>query len=142
VPVSERVALGRFSVAEIDAEPNAEVRRCMVEIVGEERYLREGGARLLHEDVDDLGLPRRLWRKEVSGDGEEPVVMVEVTNSTPEPDGTRRTYFLPVHGELRPLFDDGRGGMRLGEPQEMTCRNAVASTFGMRGEEYAPELET
>jgi hypothetical protein len=28
--------------------------------------------------------------------------------------------------------------VELGEPQKMTARNAVASTFGLRGEEYDP----
>ena len=31
---------------------------------------------------------------------------------------------------------------RYGEPQKLTCHNAVASTFGLIGEEYAPEVET
>lgn len=31
---------------------------------------------------------------------------------------------------------------KRGEPQELTAMNAVASTFGMRGEEYVLELET
>lgn len=30
----------------------------------------------------------------------------------------------------------------FGEPQEMTAHNAVASTFGLRGEQYSPTIET
>jgi hypothetical protein len=48
-----------------------------------------------------------------------------------------------VHPELRPLLDDDEyGNPQFGEPQELTVRNAIASQFGLRGEEYAPEVET
>jgi hypothetical protein len=33
-------------------------------------------------------------------------------------------------------------GGQFGEPQEMTAHNAVASTFGLRGEQYEPVMET
>jgi hypothetical protein len=51
-----------------------------------------------------------------------------------------KTYFLRVHPELRPLIDPEK--RVYGEPQKMTCHNAVASTFGLRGEEYQPDVET
>lgn len=63
---------------------------------------------------------------------------VRVVNSTPEQDGTSQEYWLRVHPELRPLLRDGQ----LGEPQQLTAHNAVASTFGLRGEQYAPEVQT
>ena len=43
-----------------------------------------------------------------------------------------------VDPELRPIL--GSGG--FGPPQPLTARHAVASTFGMSGEEYRPEVET
>ena len=55
---------------------------------------------------------------------DEPIVMVEVVNSTPEPDGTRRTYFLRV------------------PPDTRTAREAVAWTFGLGGGEYRPAAES
>jgi hypothetical protein len=64
--------------------------------------------------------------------------MVKVVNSTPEPDGSFKDYFLRVHPELRPLLSNNR----MGEPQALTAHNAVASTFGKRGGEYAPCVET
>jgi hypothetical protein len=64
--------------------------------------------------------------------------MVAVDNSTLEPDGTRKRYFLRVHPELRPLRADGT----MGNPQTPTAHNAVASTFGMTGDQYHPVLET
>jgi hypothetical protein len=113
--------------ARIDLERNAEVRRAMIERYGREKYLREGGGEKVQTDAFGT-----LWRKPQSG--ADPIVCVEVLNSTPEPDGSVKTYFLPCHHELRPLLL----GQRFGEPQEMTARNAVASLFGLRGEQYAP----
>ena len=46
--------------------------------------------------------------------------MVEVRNSTPEPDGSRKTYFLRVPPTVR------------------TAREAVAWTFGLGAVEYRP----
>ena len=117
---------GRITVATIDREPNVEVRRVLIERFGEERLIREGGAEL----VDD-GFVGRLWRRRIDElptrwgpRHEEPVVMVEVQNSTPDPDGTRKTYFLRVPPNLR------------------TAREAVAWTFGLSGPQYRPEKET
>ena len=63
-----------------------------------------------------------LWRVEF--DGDEPLVMVEVVNSTPEPDGPRRTYFLRV------------------PPDTQTAREGVAWTFGLTEEDYSHWLQT
>jgi hypothetical protein len=125
-----------ITVARIEAEQNAEVRRIMVERYGESRYLEDCGAALVHED--EFG---RLYRRELAGD--EPLVMVRVENSTTEPDGSRKVYWLRVHPELRPLHRSTPGERhQLGKPQKLTARNAVASTFGLRGEEYAPVVQT
>jgi hypothetical protein len=121
----------KITPARIDKEPNAEIRRVMVERFGADRYLTESGATVIHSD--EFG---ELVRKDIPND--EPIVMVRLTNSTEEPDGTRKKYMLRVHPELRPLLEDGQ----LGEVQAPTARNAVASTFGLRGDEYAPLIET
>jgi hypothetical protein len=63
---------------------------------------------------------------------------VKVINSSCESDGTRKTYWLRVDPECRPML----GGERFGERQVLTPRNAVASTFGLRGEEYVPAQQT
>jgi hypothetical protein len=113
-----------LTVADIDDEDNAEVRRVLVERFGPERLVREGNAFLVHED--ETG---RLWRRVFAahqwGSGrDEPVVMVEVTNSTPEPDGSHRTYWLRV------------------PPGTMTAREGVAWTFGMGAAAWRPAAET
>lgn len=126
------------TLKDIQTEQNAEVRRVLVDIYDKNepgRYLRDAGAKVVHEDTDQYGRARRLLRMAMPDD--EDLVMVEVTNSTPEPDGTYKKYTIRVEPELRPMLDDG-----YGEPQQMTCHNAVASTFGKRGEEYHPDIET
>lgn len=149
---------GWVTIAKIEAEENAEVRRAMIEIYGAGKYLLDSGAKQIQRD--EYGV---LYKKRVGNDD---LVSVRVLNSTPEPDGTLtsdealaifgkprwwkdefngqrfKEYFLLCHPELRPLLDPAVDGRELGEPQEMTAHNAVASSFGLRGCEYAPELES
>lgn len=101
----------------IDLQRNSEVRRIMIEIYGWERYLRKSHARKIHKD--EFGT---LYRKEIASD--EPIVAVEVFNSTPEPDGTRKRYLLRV------------------PPNTQTARQAVAWTFGFDEADYNPKFET
>ena len=107
----------RITVADIEAEPNAEVRRTKIERFGQARYLVASGAQEIHRD--DFGT---LYRKEIPGD--EPLVMVKVVNATPEPDGSFKNYFLRV------------------PPGMQTAREAVAWTFGKAPDEYGPEKES
>lgn len=124
--------------ARILEERNAEIRRVMIELYGIARYVKDSGAEVLHEDKDPLGQPRRLLRAPAPGD--DPIVLVELTNSTPEPDGSRRVFHIRCHPELRPIpFEPGGD---FGDRQEMTCANAVASLYGLRGEDYFPQVET
>ena len=119
----------------IRAEPNAEIARCMVEIIGLDKFLADSNAEKIHEDGWE-----KLWQADIGLP--EPYMAVEVKNSTPEPDGSIKTYFLQVHPELRPLPDIEEDELDYGRPQELTALNAIASTFGLRGEEYQPHIET
>ena len=121
-----------ITVARIDEEQNDEVRRVMVERFGAERFIREAGAKKVQQDEYGTLYERRFKA------GGAPAVFVHLINSTPEADGSRREFWRRVHPELRPLLGDGQ----LGDPQAPTARNAVASTFGLRGEEYAPLAES
>jgi hypothetical protein len=107
----------RLTVADIEAERNVELRRVMIDIYGQERFLLDSGAHAVHED--ECGT---LYRLEVYDD--EPLVMVKVRNSTPEPDGSFKSYFLRV------------------PPNVATARAAVAWTFGMEESAYGPSVET
>jgi hypothetical protein len=88
----------------------------------------DSGAKKLAED--EFG---ELYQTEMPND--EPLVAVKVANSTPEPDGSTKFYFLRVQPELKPMLSDG-----LGNAQKISALNAVASTFGMTGAEYLKSL--
>nr|WP_245771568.1 hypothetical protein [Actinacidiphila guanduensis] len=109
--------LSALTPERIRTEENAELRRVMLEHYGYDRYLTESGA--VPEHRDETGV---LWRIALQGD--EDTVMVEVVNSTPEPDGTTRTYWLRV------------------PPTTLTAREGVAWTFGLTAEEYQPQRQT
>jgi hypothetical protein len=81
---------GRINPGAIDKEPNAELRRIMLEIYGFERYLAERGAKVVAED-ELHGFPRRLLDVNVAG---ESILLVEVHNGSLEPDGSRRKFHL------------------------------------------------
>jgi hypothetical protein len=102
---------------------NAEVRRVIMQIYGAERFLKDGHAVLVQEDecgeLYEVAMPGML-----AGPRGEPLVFVRVKNSTPEPDGTYKFYILRV------------------PPRCRTAREAVAWTFGLREDDYAPSLET
>ena len=79
----------QITVDKIRDEQNAEVRRVMIDQYGQARYLSDSGAEHVHSDgYGDL------YRANIPDD--EPLVMVKVVNSTPEPDGTYRDYFIRV----------------------------------------------
>lgn len=119
----------------IEKERNVEVRRVLLNLYGEERYLRQTGATVIHEGRKGSKLwwrmPRNAvgWRGRESGTifttGEtEPLVMVEVVNSTAEPDGSYKRYFLRIPPHIRDADE------------------AVAWTFGLTKEQYVPLIET
>ncbi|MFI6154986.1 DUF6745 domain-containing protein [Kitasatospora sp. NPDC051170] len=117
VPAEFLAGLAEVSVERIRTEENAELRRVLLEHYGYERYLADSGAEPI--DRDETGV---LWRIVLPDD--EPVVMVEVVNSTAEPDGTFRTYWLRV------------------PPSTRTARAGVAWTFGIPEADYHPQRET
>jgi hypothetical protein len=128
----------RITVEAIKGVREPTLRRVMIERYGDGEethgvaaYLRDADALRLDQDPA-FGT---LLRLAVAG---EPTLMVEVVNHSPEPDGAHRHFFLQVHPELRPILTDGT----YGAAQPLTARNAVASTFGLSGAEYAPEVET
>jgi hypothetical protein len=172
VRVSPRVTRRQYVAADIDRESNAEVRRVMVDLYGAPRYLQESGAKLLHEDTfggqprrlwrKDVDGDEPIVMAEVVNGTHDGLwsggtqcapckgsgcarcehagvvgrVFVAELDDTGKP--VKKTYWLRVHPELRPLMADGS----LGNPQPITVHNAVASTFGMRGDEYRPEMES
>lgn len=119
VSVHDRTVLApeTLTVSEIESEINLEMRRVMMDQFGIARYLEEANAEILHEDQYGT-----LFRRRMAGD--EPLVMVRVINSTPEPDGSFKHYFLRVPPFMR------------------TAKEAVAWTFDFEADQYEPEEET
>ncbi len=118
VTVPEWIIIDKESITLrlIEMEQNAEVRRVLIERFGEGRFIDESGAAIVHED--ECGI---LYKKDMS---DEVLTMVRVVNSTAEPDGSRRHYFIRVPDEVQ------------------TAREAIAWTFGMNEGEYNPSVET
>lgn len=109
-----------ITVDAIRAEANVEVRRVMIERLGWERIVRDGGAELIDQDATG-----KLWELSRTTDWSwNRARFVEVINSTPEPDGTRHHYFIRVPPEMR------------------TAKQAVAWTFELGEIEYRPFAET
>ncbi len=106
-----------ITVQQIEAERNAEVKRVLIERMGPAKYVELSGA--VEVSRDRFGI---LLRKEVAG--EEPIVVVRVINSTPEPDGQFKIYWLRV------------------PPNIQTAKGGIAWSFGMLESEYDPEEET
>lgn len=113
-------------VAHIEAETNSEVRRVMLELYGPARYLADSGARVVDEIPAKhpiLGLRgARLLRRDLAGRSE-PIVYLEMLNSTADPDGSRRRYLERID----PRVYSGDAG-RL-------CHAAMASRWLHRDEE-------
>ena len=107
----------KINPSTIMAESNAEVRRVMINVYGQDKFIKNGDSKLIH--TDEFG---KLWKKDIEGD--EAIVMVEVLNSSPEPDGTFKTYFIRV------------------KPDVKTAHEAVASTFKRTSEQYHPIKQT
>lgn len=100
-----------ITVGRISRERDPFVRRCMIEIMTPAKFIAAGGARIVSRDETGT-----LW---MYTSGFDTWAAVEVINGTPEPDGTRKHYFLQVPPEMR------------------TARQAVAWTYDLTESQYA-----
>ncbi|MBO0868467.1 MAG: hypothetical protein J2P15_07865 [Micromonosporaceae bacterium] len=108
------------TVKAINVEPNVEIRRCAIESMGWETYLDQARLSLV-DTSDDPGnpgcqlllydVPEHVWG--------EPVRVLLATNGSPERDGTRRRYALPVPADMD------------------TALHAAAWTYGLTSDRYA-----
>jgi len=129
-----------ITVTRIESESNAEIRRVMIDLYGPARYLSDSGAQVIQEcDADHyiIGLrTARLLRKDVPDD--EAIVIIDLLNSTPEPDGSVKRYQLRAD----PSAYNGEASRNV--------HAAIASTWRLpNGElafkdyrEYAPVFES
>ncbi len=129
------------------SEKNVEIRRAMFERMGGERFIEITGAEVFQKD--ECGELYRIERGKTVGDWNTDrirargmsmpfeflpsweerdvtayIVYVKVKNSTPEPDGSAKSYFLRV------------------DPRVKTAREAVAWSFRMSEKEYKPVKQT
>lgn len=111
-------AFDTITVSDIESESNLEIRRLMLERYGVKRFLIDVGAKEVQRD--ECGI---LYRHSVH-EAFEPIAIVEVTNSTSEPDGTYKKYFLRV------------------PPWLTTAKAGIAWTFDLKSDEYAPAIQT
>jgi hypothetical protein len=121
VLVPQKVVLSPelLTTAEILNEPNAEVRRVMVERYGRDRFLRETTT-VLDEDRDAGGVRQLLSIPVLESDAEPIMVCVSLTCPS-----TGRNYLLRVPPTMR------------------TCRQAVAWSAGFDDPaDYRPLMET
>ncbi len=117
---AELVSPGRLTVEEVLSHQNLEVRMAGIRILGPGRVLCSRRARI----VDRCSRTGMVLFKVRGFSESSPVRFLRVVNSTPEPDGSRKDYFLCV------------------PPDMQTCAEAVAWTFGMGASDYNPRQET
>jgi hypothetical protein len=110
------------TVEEVLRHPNSEVKYVGMKIVGLDKIMTMPTTRIVHRDVDQFGRERVLF--EIPKIFEEPTLYVKVVNSTAEPDGSFKNYFLCV------------------PPNMKTCVEAVAWTNYMKADKYAPSQES
>ena len=96
-----------ISAKAVLAEPNAEIRRVMIERMGIDRFAQDAGLKAVQED--DCGKLYRL---------DDETTFVEVVNATREADGTFKRYFLAA------------------KPNARSAADAVADTFGVNEATY------
>jgi hypothetical protein len=133
----------RITPEKIGAEANSEIKRVMIERYGVARYVADSGARFIAECSADHPLKglRNARLLEMPTEGyERPLTVVELVNSTPEPDGTHRLYHLCVNGS----HYGGRAGKEVLAAVASTWRDPADTSRLMfvRPEDYSPVAET
>ena len=108
-----------LTVEEVLTHPNSECRYVGVKIIGHDKIKSSSNARVV-DRCDETGM--ELFT--ISGIFSEPISYLKVVNSTAEPDGSYKNYYLCV------------------PPSCETCRQAVAWTFRKDSSSYKPIQET
>lgn len=102
-PVPESLIEEGWSVEQIMGERNTEVRRCAIELMGWDQFVKEAKLKLIDEKPDpgNPGFMVGLYElsRELRSMYEEPAHILLCTNGTVERDGTRRRFGLvtPAH---------------------------------------------
>ena len=117
--VSERLVVRPEAVTleDLPLDTDLEVLHASIELLGHERFLATAKAELVQED--DFGRLHQIQFFDY-----EPLMVVEVVNATPDPDGKVRRHLLRV------------------PPETESAHEAVAWSFGRRAKDYAPLVQT
>lgn len=113
----------KITVDSINKQNNQELKRVMISLYGQSKYILDSGAEKIAED--DWGI---LFKKVIPPttrwDQGQELYLVKVINSTPEPDGTYKDYFLTPWHETYDLKNQ-----QIVNKRPMTPVEAIASTF-------------
>ena len=109
----------QLTIEEVLAHPNAEVRYVGMKIIGMDKVMKSKKTKIIHKDEK-----KGQVLFSIKGIFEEPVCYVKVVNSTAEPDGTFKDYYICVPPDMK------------------SCKQAVAWTFGLEADDYNPGQET
>jgi hypothetical protein len=105
------------TLEDLPLDTDLEVLHATVELLGHERFLAAAKAELVQED--NFGRLHQIQFYDY-----EPLLMVEVVNATPDPDGSVRRHLLRV------------------PPETESAHEAVAWSFGRRAKDYGPVVQT
>jgi hypothetical protein len=109
----------QLTIEEVLTHHNVEVRYVGIKMIGLETILNHENTQIIHEchktGMVLFQIPNIL---------RSPINYLKVINSTPEPDGSYKNYFLCV------------------PPEITTCKQAVAWTFRLDPDDYNPTQET
>lgn len=141
VPKFAAISPNEITVRDVIRERNIETRRILIELMGSSKLAASNNAKIIHEDIDDLGNPRRLLKVPMDeGDW----YAVEVTDSSKTQDShgnwVNKKYVLAVN----PDHYDGRAGRECHAAIASTWRHGYDNTqlFFEKPEGYKLEIET
>lgn len=113
-----------ISIAKLDST----ARSAAIAKFGEDLWIKYAGLKQIHND----GIRSTWSTANLNDDDGNPAVFVRVINSTPEPDGTSKVYWLRVPPNLHTRIIFTRGYSHA----------AISWTFGYASHGYTPIVET
>ena len=108
-----------LTIDEVFSHPNAEVKYVGMKIIGFDKILKDKRVEII-DSCEKTGMV--LFRLKYVF--VEPLMYLKVINSTQEPDGSYKNYYLCVPPDMK------------------NCKQAVAWTFRMEESQYEPTQET
>ncbi len=112
------------------------------ELKGKGSFISDVGAKVIDSAVQAMAHGQKpcineLLEIELPGDPEGRMLCIRMIDPS-----TGRAYVERVHPQLCPLPDPADPHARLGAPQPLTVRNALASRIGLRGDSYILAMES